>query len=271
VGRRIAALEESLGVRLLQRTTDGYALTPAGERFLPRAERIEAELHATALELRGQESRLTGSVRLTTPDAYGPSFVVPLLADLHGRFPEIDLEIVADNRRLNLSKREADMAIRTGRPKEPSMISRYLSPFGYALYASPAYLAARGRPRGDDLTGHDLVSIDESVGSSREATWLQQRAKRARVMFRSNSTFALLSAALGGMGVAVLPCYLAAQHDLVRLLPPEDVVVKELWLVLHKDLRHAARIRATVGFLVESHAARAQLLAGSARAARRRS
>jgi DNA-binding transcriptional LysR family regulator len=149
------------------------------------------------------------------------------------------------------------------------MFSRFLAPFGYAVYASPAYLAAKGKPRGDDFAGHDLVGIDDSVGDPPEKQWMRRHARQARVVLRSNNTYALLRAAVAGIGLTVLPCYLAAGQDLVRVVPPEEVAVKELWLVLHKDLRGAARIRAIVDFLVEAHAKQRLLLAGSAKAARR--
>jgi DNA-binding transcriptional LysR family regulator len=266
VGRRLSGLEDVLGVKLFQRSSDGFTLTLAGERFLPRAERIEAEIHETAIEISGQESKLTGTVRMTTPDAFGPRFIAPLLGEFHRRFPEIDLEMIADNRRLNLSRREADMAIRVGRPNEPSLLSRCLGRMGYAVYAAPAYVAERGRPKGFEFSAHDLVMLVDSVGSTVDGTFLARHAKRRRAVFKSNSSFALLGAVTAGLGIGVLPCYLVSGLDLVRLLPPERVVVKEIWLVLHKELQHAARIRAVVEFLVETLHDNAAVLAGSARA-----
>jgi DNA-binding transcriptional LysR family regulator len=269
VGRRIASLEETLGVRLFEKGARGFTLTGAGERFLPHAERIEDEVHATALEISGQESRLSGTVRVTAADAFGPFFVTPLLAEFRGRYPEIEVELNADVRVLSLSKREADIALRNLRPKEATLVSRKLANFGIAMYASKSYVEARGRPKGRDLSAHDLIDFETSVSPTQEARWYEQNARKGRTVFRSNSTWANLHACAAGLGLALIPCYLGDPHPgLVRVMPPEDVIVRDLYMVMHRDLRHSARVRACADFLVRAHAKRALELAGSAKALR---
>jgi DNA-binding transcriptional LysR family regulator len=264
VGRRVAALEEALGARLFFQTPDGYVLAPAGERMLARAERMEDEALAIARELSGDEGKLTGTVRVTAPDAFGARVITPLLAEFVRRYPEIELELVADNRALSLSKREADLAVRVGKPSEPSLIVRRLAAFAQAIYASKRYVAERGKPRGLDFDGHDFVDLEPP--SAREAVWVAQHARRARVVFTSNATLSQLAAVQEGLGLGVLPCYLGdTDPNLVRVCPPIAAVSRELWLVLHRDLQHAARIRACAEFLVEALSARAAELNGRAR------
>lgn len=270
VGRRITALEGALGVRLFDRTPDGFILTPAGETLLPRFERIEEEVYAVEREAGGREARLSGTVRLTVPENLGSFFITPPLASFRSRYPDISLELVADNRTLSLSKREADVALRLSRPTQPLLITRRLAEVGTALYASEKYLSSRGRPRPPDFTGHDFIGFDEAFQPAEETRWLAQHAKGVHTPFKSNSVRTMLSASLAGMGLALLPCYVAEGFaSLVRVLPPSKVVMRELWLVLHRDLRHSARIRALTDFLTEETRTHAALLEGRAKPAPR--
>jgi DNA-binding transcriptional LysR family regulator len=259
VGRRLAVLEETLGVHLFDRTPDGYAITPTGERFLAHAERMECEAEDVTREIAGEEARLTGAVRITAADAFGLRVMTPLLARFHTKYPDIEIVLISDSRTLSLTKREADIGIRSPRPQEPSLVTRRVLDHAYALYASRAYLDARGMPR-DDFDGHDFIGFEDDIGP--EARWFAQRLRRGRVVMRLNRTMGAFELTRLGVGIAVLPCYLAdAEPDLVRVLPSESIV-QELWLVMHKDLRHAARIRACADFIVEELSARADEFRG---------
>ena len=271
VGRRLATLEAALGARMFHRTRDGYVLAVAGQRVLRHAESMEEQAHAIEREVLGQEARLTGLVRLTGPDAFSARIVMPILGRFRERYPDIDLELLADNRNLNLTKREADLAVRTGRPKEPQVVSRRVTDFAAAPYASQAYLAQRGVPRAGHFKGHDIVGFDEGLGRIEEAQWLTKHARHGRVVFRSASTPVQLAATLAGMGIAVLPCYLGDREStLVRLGTEGDRILKAVWIGMHKDLQHATRIRACVDFLATEIRAQASLLAGRRKAAPRR-
>lgn len=263
VSRRLAALEEGLGTRLFVRSPEGYFASPTGERLVARAERMEEEATAIAREATGQAQSLKGTVRITAPDAFGPFFLVPLLAELRAKEPQIEVELVPENRLFNLTKREADMAVRVGRPVESLVVARHVADMGMALYASTAYVKAHGRPRGDDLSGHELVGFDESLQSTGDARWLAARSKGASMPFRTTSTYAQLRAAVAGMGIALLPCYLAdGVKGLVRVRSPRTTVALEIWILLHPDLRHTARIRTTADFLATALAARKAELLG---------
>jgi DNA-binding transcriptional LysR family regulator len=263
VGRRLASLEQALGVRLFDRTPNGYVLTTAGERILPRLEAIEMEMHGIDRDLAGRESRLSGSVRLTAPDAFSSRVLTPLLADFCRRHPEITIELVADNRTLSLSKREADLALRLARPKQPLLFTRQVTEVGSALYAARSYLARHGEQRHPGFAGDHFIGFDESFQPDLEVSWLSRHAREARVVYRANSTHAQLAAAAAGLGIALLPCYLAdGLVELTQILPPAQVVMRSLWMVVHRDLRRAARIRAISEFLMEALAGQAARLRG---------
>jgi DNA-binding transcriptional LysR family regulator len=260
VGRRLRALEESVGAVLFVRTPDGYVLAPAGERLLPRAERIEDAALAFQREASGRQDALTGTVRITGPDAFSARVLMPLLAQLHARTPGIDYELVAENRTLSLTKREADMAIRTFAPKEHALVTRRLCELGSGLYASVAYLETHPVRGEADLERHPFIGVDDATWL--ESTWLRRTYPGARVVMKTNSTPSQLAATLAGMGIGILPCYIAdVEPGLVRVHDPR-VIVRHVWLALHRDLQHAGRIRACADHLTEGILARAPALAG---------
>ncbi len=264
VGRRLLTLEERLGAKLFFRTRDGYRIAPAGERLLPHAERMEDEATAIAREIAGQETTLTGNVCVTAGDLVGPLVIAPLLVRFHAKYPDIDLELDTDNSLRSLSKREADIAVRIGNVAEHGVAARKVCEFGSAAYASKSYLASRGRPRGDDWSGHDFIGFSETRHIM-EARWIEEHAVKGRVVFRGKGTLPQLVMARAGVGIAALPCYAAdAEPDLVRLTPLSQVMRASMWLVVHEDMRHAARIRACVEFLAEGLRKESKRLVGRA-------
>jgi DNA-binding transcriptional LysR family regulator len=248
VGRRIAALEKSLGANLFFRTPDGHVATPAGERLVARAERIEDEALAVGRELAGEEEQLSGTIRITGPATFSVRVLVPLLAAFRRRWPDIDVQLAADDRVLSLTKREADMAVRVNRPRDPGLVVRRLADFGHGLYASRGYIAEHGMPK-PDWEGHLAIGFDDGIAPA-DRRWFDEHMKKARVVFTSNSTPGQVAAAVEGIGLALLPAYLAAsESELVCVLPPAKALMESVWLVLHKDLRHSAKVRACADFL----------------------
>jgi DNA-binding transcriptional LysR family regulator len=267
VGRRLVTLEEELGTKLFIRTRDGYRIAPAGERLLPRAERMEDEAIAIARELAGQVTSLCGCVRVTAADLFGARVVAPLLVTFHEKYPDIDVELDADNRMRSLARREADVAIRIGnKTGEAGLVVRKLGAFYQGVYASRAYLARRGKPRDGAWAGHELIGFGEGMMRSPESQWIEERAREgARVVLRTSNTLAQLTAALGGMGIAVLPCYAGDEEpDLVRVVALNKSVAETVCIVVHEDTRHAAPIRACADYLAEALKAQAPRLRGAA-------
>jgi DNA-binding transcriptional LysR family regulator len=270
VGRRLGALEAALGVRLFDRTPDGYLLTQSGEALLTHAERMEDEALSAERTLLGRDGQIAGVVRLTAPPAFGNAFVTPLLARLKVEQPEILVELVADSANLSLTKREADLALRLGRPRQPLLVIRRLGDVATGLYASRDYLASRGRPRGPDLSGHDYVDYDETYPQKEAIAWYRQCARGGRCTLRVNGTHGLAAAVQAGMGVGPLPCWLGDATAGLERLFPTTVRADGLWLVLHRDLRHVARVRTVADFLGREMRRQAPLLLGRTRPPRAR-
>jgi DNA-binding transcriptional LysR family regulator len=168
---------------------------------------------------------------------------------LHAEQPELVVELVADNANLSLTKREADLALRLGRPQQPLLVIRRLGDVANGLYAARSYLARRGRPT-RDLGGHDYVDYDETYLQKQAVAWFRQRARGGRCTVRVNGSHGIAAAISAGMGVGPLPCWLGdGTPGLERVLPAEGYD-QDLWLVMHRDSRHVARVRAVAEFLV---------------------
>ena len=249
VARRVAALEEDLGLSLFERGPQGWIRTAAGEELSELASRIEVDVLALARHADARDrSALVGTVRLTTATHLAVHLFTPAVPELRARHPGLVLEIAADQRTFDLTKREADLALRMGRPRDAGLVTRKLSDVAYRLYASRAYLS--GRRAAVDVGEDAFVTFDESLASTPQERWLRSLGA-LRVAFRCNSTASLVAAARAGVGVAVLPCFVAdADRELVALDGPEPVH-HELWMLVHHDLRRTPRVRAVLEWVDE--------------------
>lgn len=263
VSRRVRALERGIGARVFDRTASGHRLTAVGQRLLDSAERVEADIAAMEREAAGADQRLEGVVRIATSDAFARHRLSAVLCSFRRRHPLVDFELVADCRPASLIRREADVAVRFLRPAQTQLASRRIATLGHALYGSSEYLAHHPFDPDEPTRGHELVGYHSSLAALPEARWLDERAQGSRFALRANRVDLLLLATLDGMGLAVLPCYIAdAEPGLVRLLGPRDVVTRELWLVLHRDSRRIGRIRAFVDYFAAEFQAQAASLQG---------
>ncbi len=252
VGRRIGALENRLSARLFDRGQTGYALTESGEAIRLKAEEIEEAVLSVEREAFGRDLRATGKVRVATAEDIATFVVAPKLGEFRLSHPGIVLEMVASWDVVNLTRREADIAIRTLRPTHGDFVVRKVGIWNCALYVSKAYAKLHKVARNQaDISGLDIVSwTDES--SFRSGDWFDKHAQESPVVFAANSRHIQYAACKAGLGAAILPC-LAADDDpaLIRLLPPERVRSVPLWLVAHRDLLRTARVRAVMDFLAE--------------------
>ncbi len=256
IGRRLTALEAALGARLFDRTPNGIALTPIGAALLPRAERVEAEVIAAERELRGADAKLEGPVRVTAGDGLVHYVILPALSDLKREHPGIAIELRADTRDLDLSRREADVAVRLSRPKEASLVARRLGGMRFALYASRAYLDRRGVPRTlGDLAAHDFIGFDASLDQLPQVRWLRKAlgSSGPRWSVRATTTTAQALACVDSQGIALLGTFLAAREPrLVPVLPRAATPTRDMWLVVHEDMRRNARVAAVVEWLTRA-------------------
>ncbi|RKH03211.1 LysR family transcriptional regulator [Corallococcus carmarthensis] len=252
IGRRLAALEDAVGVRLLRRTPEGLVPTEAGLRLRVHAERVEAEVLASERELTGADQRVAGTVRITSGDGLAAYVLAPRLVELRDRHPDLGVELRAELRVLDLSRREADVALRMSRPREPALLARRLCDFPFRVYGSAAYLSRRGRPATvKELARHDWVRPDATLEGTPQEAWLERHVPQARTVLRASNTVTLMAACAAGHGLAVLP-ELFAPHEprLEPLLPrATGLPTRELWAVTHPDLRHNARVGAVLTWL----------------------
>ncbi|MCU9954349.1 MULTISPECIES: LysR family transcriptional regulator [Burkholderia] len=252
VGRRIGALEDELSARLFLRTPALYVLTTAGEALLEPAETMERASLTIERRVMGLDDQLSGSVRIATTDSLGKRFVIPAIARLRHRHAGIDVACVTSTEIANLTRREADLAIRTLRPESPDLIVRRLAHLESGIYASRGYLAERGEPTpGHAFEGHDLVMYQQPVMPTMWDALCGEPTSRGRVMFQTSSTMMLVEATLAGLGVAELPCFRAdLEPQLVRVMPRRCNHF-DVWLVAHADLYKTARIQAVIEAVVD--------------------
>jgi DNA-binding transcriptional LysR family regulator len=257
VARRVASLEAALQAPLFDRKADGYSPTAQGRRIEGLARTMEDAAQASA-DLAGPDAGLSGLVRLTMARSMAERFVVDRLGDFHKQHPGIDLEIIADSRVISLSRREADIALRFGRPKDSDLLARRLSSVAFSFYASRSYAKTLGKNAAPAMIGFD----DENDFIA-DAAWLNREFPQARFIVRTNSQATQAAAARAGLGVAQLPLHVAAADS--RLVPvmlskkPPD---REIWMLLRKDVARLPRVRAVADYLAAMFRRDRRVLAG---------
>ena len=263
VGRRLASLEASVGVRLLDRKPNGYVLTPAGREVMAKAERLDADVHALASSVSGRDIRLSGQVRVTCAETMATHVLAPSFAALHERRPGIVVELIPDARELSLARREAELSVRLLQPAQHDLVVRRVGSLAFGLYASPLYLETHPPLDFDDgCVGHRLIGQSDDLEQFPQFDWFSEVTSQARVAFRTNSHESAVSAALNGAGLACLARVRAdRQEGLVRVIAPTAPPSTGIWLAVHRDNRDVARIRAVMDHIVETMCAlRASLL-----------
>ena len=257
VGRRIARLEASLGARLQSRTPDGIALTNAGEAVRASSEEMERSVLTLRRRAMGSDRKLAGRVRITAPELLGIHFVLPAIRAVRERHPDIAIELFPTMTRLDISRAEADVAIRTMRPHEPDLIVRRLGKYGFASFVK------KGSPLSSVVVFSDAFRPQMRL--------VDERLPDAPVSLRTSSSSAVLEAVRLGLGVGDVPCFLADVDPSLRRAFPESAPEQlELWLVAHADVQRTARVRAVVKAITEAFAQAAPLLEGAKPAGRPR-
>ncbi|QEN88779.1 LysR family transcriptional regulator [Labrys sp. KNU-23] len=244
VFRRLGEIELRLGVRLFERLRSGYVPTPAGEEMASAAESIEAQVLAVERRIVGQDLEPTGTVRITTTDGLLSGFLTPILPEFQRSHPEIALEFVVSNERLNLSRRETDVAVRPTQNPPETLIGRRIAKLAHAIYTSTDRDLASPRP------GDSWIDWDETMLHPPFDHWQTHNVPRHRPGYRLNTITSLRDAVGAGLGSTMLPCYLAdGDARLKRLGPPIPELEVDLWLLIHPDLRRVARVRAVTDYI----------------------
>lgn len=250
VSRRLERLEQALGVPLFSHHQSGYRLTDDGEALLERAEALEHAGQAFG-DAAQQQGRVAGCVRLATAENLANPLIVPSLPQLFATHPDLRVEVVSGVQTINLHRRDADLAVRMLKPETGNVTIKRLGTLGFGLYGARSYLDAR--PAGADSKVFDediLIGWTESHSHLPAAKWMARIARGQPCKLETNTLSAQLSATMVGLGLAVLPHYLARQAGLV-CLKAERSADQPIWLVLHTDLSHSRRVRAVADHLLQ--------------------
>ena len=251
VARRVASLEDSLGVRLFDRRQSGYALTPAGESLVARAEQLQSAADALGEAAAAAARDVSGAVRLTAEEFFSAKVLPPSIRDLNETYPSIRIEIEASDMPLDLAAGEADIALRSiVAPVGKELVGRRVAWDQWAFYCSRAYAAAQAAPRNRrELREHALIAGGPPNIWRTYQEWLRANDMEDSVTTHANTVMGLLGAVRAGSGIAALPCLVAEfEDDLVRCLPPTSKP-RGLWLLTTQRLLKAPRIRVVFDFL----------------------
>jgi DNA-binding transcriptional LysR family regulator len=253
VHRRLADLEKRIGRNIVVRHATGYRLTEVGMALQPWAEQVERAVDSLERYLVAADDTPTGSIRVTCSESIGYRLTQSLLLEtFQNRHPGLRVELIMSDRFLDISKGEADVAIRAGIPNEETLVGRKIADVPWAFYCSRAYLARHGRvERPEDIAGHSVIGFDGDIRDHHAAKWLRSVAPTARVVARSNTVAGLLMTVKSGVGLAPLPVPLAAgESDLVLVLGPLPGLYSPIYLLTHPDLRHMPRVRTFFDFII---------------------
>lgn len=253
LGRHIAALEEALGLVLFTRSQQGLLPTEAALALQPHAEAMAHAAAALARAAHAQGEGVRGTVRVSASHVVGTEVLPPLLARLQAEHPALTVELALSDRLHDLLQREADIAIRMAAPRQEALVVRRVGAVGLGLHAHPDYLRRHGMPQSlaDLQQGHRLIGFDAETPFIRAARQHFPAWQRERFSLRSDSDLAQLACIRAGAGIGICQTGLALRPPaLVRVLPDAFAWSLDTWVVMHEDLRHSPRCRATFDALV---------------------
>ena len=259
--RRVGSFEQQLGLRLFDRLPGGYALTAGGEELMAAARGMAATVDTLERRLAGQDLRLEGTLRVAMTDTLMGSILPAHLAQFRALHPGIAIEVTTANLLANLTRRDADVAIRTVRDPPETLVGRRVAGIAFAVYAATGHPAAAAGPAG--YLRHPWVTPDDSLAQSAIARWMREALPEAAIALRADSLVAMQRAAEAGLGLAALPCYLGdVTPGLVRVDAPIPGVATALWVLTHEDLRRTARVSAFTEFIAAALGRQKDLLEG---------
>ncbi len=257
VSRQISALEESLGLPLFHRHARGLILTEQGELLYRTARDVLGKLMMAEAQLRESKDKPEGPLKITTTVAFGSVWLTMRIKEFLDRYPDIEVSLVLADNELDLSMREADVAIRMIPPKQPDLIQRHLMTMRYMVFASPEYLKKYGMPKTpEDLDNHRIVVFgDDAQPPVPNLNWLLEAGaspeRPRRPILKLNSIFGIFRTVQTGLGIGALPDYLSRESsNLVEILPEIRGPSIDAFFVYPEELRHSKRVMVFRDFLV---------------------
>jgi DNA-binding transcriptional LysR family regulator len=256
VSRQISALEQELNVPLFHRHARGLILTEQGEMLYRTAHDVFTKLAAAQARLMDSKDKPTGELRITTTVGLGSVWLTPRIAEFIDLYPEISVVLLLEDRELDLSMREADVAIRLRRPVQPDLIQRKLFTVHHHLYASPDYVRRKGLPKIlADLDGHNILTFGSTTSFFTNINWLETAGKAdgddRRPILKVNNAYGLRRAVEAGLGIASLPDYIVGNDSpLVQIQLPAETPEFDTYFVYPEELRDSKRVGVFRDFLV---------------------
>jgi DNA-binding transcriptional LysR family regulator len=244
VARRVAALEASTGLKLIDRRSRATTLTDDGKRIAMVAAPMEEAAFAIGRAAQAAKPGVDGEVTVSAPPNFASSVIAPQLVRLRQQYPGIRIKLIGEKRQASLSRREADIALRLMRPVEAGLFVRKIGSFGFSLYGAPGYLE-KTPPHAFAFIGYDA-----SLADSPQEIWLRSIIGEREVVLRTNDLETQAAAARSGLGIAALPHYLGdGDPRLERHVVTQRPVSRDVWLAVHRDLRQVPAVRAVMEFL----------------------
>lgn len=255
VSRQVRALEESLGTTLFHRHARGLILTEQGELLFEATSSMARKLDSASARIRDSEENVFGELKVTATVGFGTLWLAPRLVNLYEKYPDLRIDLLLEERVLDLPMREADVAIRMKEPTQSDLIRRRLLNIRMRLYASPDYIAARGMPQSlPELTDHRLICQKPDLPQVAAGARLVQElmAQNVGSTLTVNNYFGVLQAVLANLGIGVLPDYLTADHpNLVRVFPDVESGEVPVFLAYPEELRQTRRVAVFRDFVLE--------------------
>lgn len=249
VTRRIAQIECEIGASLFESRQSGQLPTPLGHVVVAVAERVEAEILALKSTIDARRRQLSGSVRFTSSEGYANYVVAPFLRSFRQQFPGVTVELITNDRRLDIARGEADVALRaSSRPEGGGIVAQRLPDASWTAYCARSYQEERGTPTHEDgFDGHAILLVEGQIAQLPSFRWLGEAAARAGGVTRSNSITNLISATKAGLGITMFPCFIGdSEPELVRCMAPPPSLDGEVWLIVREDIRQEPHVRAFV-------------------------
>ena len=259
VSRRIDTFEKKLGVRLFERLPTGYVLTVAGEEMVSSAERIEEEVSIVDRRVIGRDTQLSGTLRVTMPTALATHLLMPDFTEFGRRYPGIKLELAVSSEEFNLSKREADVAIRITDNPPDYLVGHQATEISKAIYASDDYLKHH-----DPKKNPELLNWIGWENNHPQPQWVKENGfSKTPIHHQTDDLLVQLEAGKSGMGIVLLPCFLGdSTPNLQRISPYTSDFCGDIWILTHKDLRSTARVRTFMEFMHKAFDRHRDLLMG---------
>ncbi len=258
VSRQVSALEQELSVSLFHRHARGLILTEQGDLLFRTAHDVFMQLQAARAKLTDSRERPSGDLKITTTPGVGINWLIPRLGEFTALYPEIRISLIVTDEELDLSMREADVAIRTRKPTQPDLIQRKLFAMGFHAYCSPEYIKRFGTPRTlDELDAHRIITLSDGQVAPhlQNRNWLIEAGRNGsgprEAYFKVNNILGLVRACQQGLGIAALPDYLVEENNrLVQLFGESDSIQLDTYFVYPEELKTVARVQVFRDFVV---------------------